>query len=215
MAKKVAVILSGCGTGDGSEIHEAVCSLVAIKKFGADYQCFSIDKKQYRTMNHLTGQKMDEPRNVLVESARIARGEIKNLEEFDANEYDAILLPGGSGAITNLCSYAYEGDNYTVDETLTKAILSMVKLGKPICSFCITPIIIARILKGVKLTVGKSGRVAESINKAGAEHVVTKQGEYFVDEKYKVLTSACYMNEINIYQLSEEITNGVKKTLEM
>jgi enhancing lycopene biosynthesis protein 2 len=215
MTKKIAVILSGCGVRDGSEIHEATISLLAIKKLGADYQCFSLNKEQYQTINHLTGEKQNEKRNVLVESARIARGKIKDLKDFSAKDYDAILFPGGSGAVINLCSYGYEGDNYKVDKLVELTVLSMVEKQKPICSFCISPVIIARILKGVKLTIGSAASVASTINNVGAEHIVTKQGQYYFDENYKVLSSACYMNNISIDELYTEIMSGVGKLLEI
>ncbi|MFC1659683.1 isoprenoid biosynthesis glyoxalase ElbB [Pseudomonadota bacterium] len=215
MTKKVAVILSGCGVRDGSEIHEATCSLLAIRFLNANYQCFSINKEQYQVINHLTNQKTSEKRNVLAESARIARGNIKSLDEFNATEYGLLVFPGGSGAAMNLCSYAYEGKNYTVDKAVSKAILNMIELQKPICAFCIAPVIIAKVLKDSELTVGGQNAVSSDIEKAGAKHVETKKGEYHVDEKNKIISSACYMNNITIDELYQEISKGIKKGLEM
>jgi len=79
--KKFAVVLSGCGVFDGAEIHEAVFTFWAIKKHGADYQAFAPNVDQYHVVNHMTGDEMPEKRNVLVESARIVRGEIKDLKK--------------------------------------------------------------------------------------------------------------------------------------
>jgi len=215
MTKNVAVILSGCGVKDGSEIHEATCSLLAIKSLGANYQCFSIDKDQHQVINHLTNEKTQEKRNVLVESARIARGNIKNLTQFNAEEYDLLVFPGGLGATTNLCTYDFEGKNYTVDEKVELAILSMVKLKKPICAFCISPVIIAKVLKDSELTVGQKSAISDMIEKVGAKHIETQISEYHIDEKYKIISSACYMNDIGISDLYNEILASIKKGLEI
>ena len=71
--KKIAVVLSGSGVYDGSEIHEAVLSLLAIEKHGAQWHCFAPNINQHHVINHITGAEMDTTRNVLIESARIAR----------------------------------------------------------------------------------------------------------------------------------------------
>lgn len=135
--KKFAVVLSGCGVRDGAEIHEAVLTLLAIKKHGADYETFAPDVKQHHVVDHLTGKEMAEERNVLVESARIVRGQIKPLDEFHAREFDALVFPGGFGVAKNLCTYAYYGAECKVNPDVEKAIKDMVSLQKPVGAMCL------------------------------------------------------------------------------
>jgi enhancing lycopene biosynthesis protein 2 len=133
--KKFAVVLSGCGVFDGAEIHEATLSLYALAKNDALYDIFAPDIPQHHVINHVTGEEMNEERNVLVESARIARGKIQNLKEFDASYYDGILIPGGFGAAKNLSNWAYKAADAEIDPQVERCILDMVKAGKPIGAF--------------------------------------------------------------------------------
>jgi enhancing lycopene biosynthesis protein 2 len=185
MKKKIAVVLSGCGVYDGSEIHEATLTLYAIDKNGAEYQIFAPDIQQHDVMNHLTGKKMNETRNVLVESARIARGNILALDKFDAKNYDAIIFPGGLGAAKNLSTYAFDGVNCKVNSEVADAINSMAKLKKPIGALCISPVIIAKVLANVELTIGNDANTANDVSQMGATHKNTSKGEVTID----VLTS--------------------------
>ena len=153
--KQVAVVLSGSGVYDGSEIHEAVMTLLAIDQQGAAYQCFAPDIMQHHVINHLTGEPSDEVRNVLVESARIARGNIKPLSQFNADEFDALIFPGGFGAAKNLSSFAFEGSDCVVDGGVTTAVEAMRSQGKPIGALCIAPAAMAKILPGAKVTIGQ------------------------------------------------------------
>ncbi|MFP4387110.1 MAG: isoprenoid biosynthesis glyoxalase ElbB, partial [Alphaproteobacteria bacterium] len=147
MSKNVAVILSGCGVYDGSEIHEATLSLLALDQAGAHVQCFAPDMEQMHVINHISGEETEEKRNVLVESARIARGKIKPLTEFTADSYDAVLLPGGFGAAKNLCDFAVLGAECAVNEQAAEALRSMHKKGKPIAALCIAPVILAKLFE--------------------------------------------------------------------
>jgi enhancing lycopene biosynthesis protein 2 len=147
--KIFAVILSGCGVYDGAEIHEAVLSLLAIQRNGAKYKVFAPDIQQHHVINHYTGKEVPESRNVLVESARIARGDIQPLNEFDPDEFDALLLPGGFGAAKNLSTFAFEGEDCTIEDEVADAVKGMAERGKPIGALCISPVILAKVLGDV------------------------------------------------------------------
>jgi len=213
--KKIAVVLSGCGVYDGSEIHEATLTLLAISKRGAAYQCFAPDMMQAHVVNHLTGEEMPEQRNVLIESARIARGNVKPLSEYKANEYDAIVFPGGFGAAKNLSTYAFDGPDLTINHEVQKAIEETVEAGKPIGALCISPVIFAKIFDQVKVTIGQDEETITAIQKMGGKHEATTHGEIVVDEQFKLVTSPCYMLDASIVQIAEEAENVIDRIIDL
>lgn len=215
--KNVAVVLSGCGVFDGAEIHESVLSLLALEQQGAIYQCFAPDIDQHHVINHVNGEEMDETRSVLVEAARIARGNIKPLAEFDAGDFDALLLPGGFGAAKNLSSLAFEGPNCSVDPYLESAVNAMVEAGKPIGALCISPAVLAKIFEGkaARLTIGNDPGTIGAIKAMGGRHTETTHGEVVIDEQYKLVTSPCYMLDANIAQIADGAQNTVRALLTM
>ncbi len=213
--KKFAVILSGCGVYDGSEIHEAVMTLLAIDKAGASYGIFAPDIKQYHVINHLTGEEMNETRNVLVESARIARGKIKPLSEYKAADYDGLVLPGGLGASKNLSDYAFKSDKMTVLKEVEKAVLETHKAGKPIGALCIAPVIIAKIINNAVVTIGCDSKIASHIKNMGAIHQDKGKGEVAIDKKNKIVTSPCYMLTNSIKDIATGAEATVTAMLEM
>ena len=213
--KKFAVVLSGCGVYDGAEIHEATLTLLAIARAGATYQCFAPDIKQYHVINHLTGEEMNEERNVLVESARIARGDIKPLDEYDAKEFDALIFPGGFGAAKNLSTVAFEGADASVIPEVEKAIEQTVALRKPIGALCISPAILAKVLKDVNVTIGKDKATAEAIEAMGATHVETDHGDVVFDENKLVFTTPCYMLDATITDIDDGATNVVREMMKV
>lgn len=213
--KKFAVVLAGCGVYDGAEIHEATLTLYAIIKNGGTYEIFAPDTNQHHVVNHLTGEEMNETRNVLVESARIARGKIKPLSEFEASEFDALLFPGGFGAAKNLCTFAFDGPECTVNNDVKNAIENMVSAEKPIGALCIAPVILAKLLGDVNLTIGTDADTASAVESLGAKHSNTNHGEIVVDEKYKVVTTPCYMLDANIEQIGDGADNVVKAILNL
>ncbi|HEC17103.1 MAG TPA: isoprenoid biosynthesis glyoxalase ElbB [Sedimenticola sp.] len=216
MAKpNVAVILSGCGVFDGAEIHESVLSLLALDRQGAGYQCFAPDIPQHHVINHLSGDEMDESRNVLIEAARIARGDIKPLSEFDAASYDALLLPGGFGVAKNLSTLAFDGPQCTVNPEVHAAVTAMAEAGKPIGALCISPAVIARILKGARVTIGEDPGTAGAIEAMGGVHQKSSHGEVVIDERLKLVTSPCYMLDASIGQVAEGAENTVRALLAM
>ena len=215
MMKKIAVVLSGSGVYDGSEIHEATLTMLAIARNGAAYTCFAPDVDQAHVINHLTGQEMSEQRNVLVEAARIARGNILPLSEYKADDYDAIIFPGGFGAAKNLCTFAFDGADCKIHSDVEDSIRETVKAGKPVGALCIAPVIVAKILDNVKVTIGQDEETIKGIEKMGSTHQSTTHGEIVVDEKYKVVTTPCYMLDASIVQIAEGAENVVKKILDI
>lgn len=154
--KSAAIILSGSGVADGSEITEAVSLLVSLSRLGAPFQCYAPNKSQKDVINHLTGENSQETRNVLAESARICRGNVKSLEFLSKENHDALFLPGGFGAAKNWSDFAEKGKDFSVDPEIERILLEFVAQGKPIGAACITPIILAKVFgsKKVKLTLG-------------------------------------------------------------
>ena len=213
--QKIAVVLSGNGVFDGAEIHEATLTLYAIAKKGAAYEIFAPDIPQHHVINHITGEEMDETRNVLIESARIARGNIRALSDFSGKDFDALVFPGGFGAAKNLSSFAFDGTNCKVNRDVEKAIKEMISLGKPIGALCISPVILAKILGDVELTIGQDAGTAEAIVAMGATHTMTSHGEVVVDSKYKVVTTPCYMLDATIDQIGEGADNVIEAVLKL
>jgi enhancing lycopene biosynthesis protein 2 len=207
--KKFAVVLSGCGVFDGAEIHEATLSLLAIAKKGCSYEIFAPDMQQYHVINHITGEEMDETRNVLVESARIARGKIRDLNEFNPETFDGLLFPGGFGAAKNLSTWAFEAADASVLPEVEDAIKGMVQLGKPVGALCISPVILAKVLGPVSLTIGDDESTIEALEALGAKHVVTTHGEVVVDPDYNLVTTPCYMLDATIDQIALGAENVV------
>ena len=213
--KKFAVVLSGNGVFDGAEIHEATLSLYAIVKNGGTYEIFAPDIPQHHVINHITGEEMSENRNVLVESARIARGKIRALHEFDAAEFDALLFPGGFGAAKNLSSFAFDGPDCKVNQDVKNAIEAMVKAEKTIGALCIAPVILAKVLGEVDLTIGQDKGTADALEAMGAHHQVTNHGEVIIDSKHKLVTTPCYMLDANIVEIGEGAQNVVQAMMKL
>lgn len=210
MSKSIAVILSGCGVFDGSEIYETTLSLLALDQAGAEVQCFAPDMTQMHVLNYMTDEEMDEERNVLIESARLARGEIKPLSAYNAEDFDALFMPGGFGAAKNLSSFAVDGADCSVNEEVARAITSTHEAGKPIAALCISPAILAKLFEGAKVTLGAESDFSKTIEEGlGANHVVTTHGEVVIDETLNLITSPCYMLEATISQIYDGAKNTV------
>lgn len=225
--KKIAVILSGCGVYDGSEIHESVLTLLEIKKQGADYFCFAQDKDQLHVINHTNGEEMQPNRNILVESARIARGEIKALSELNVSEFDGLMLPGGFGAAKNLTTWALNGPDGEIDAEVKRVLTEAVSASIPVALICMSPVIMAKALEGsgisVELTVGNTEdkspyeieAISQGMNSLGAEAKMCPLTETIVDHKNKIVTSPAYMMDIDIAQLAEGVANTVSELLKL
>ncbi|ULF93804.1 isoprenoid biosynthesis glyoxalase ElbB [Vibrio alginolyticus] len=214
--KKVAVILSGSGVYDGSEIHEAVLALYAIEKAGATWHCFAPNIDQLHVINHLTGDEMDETRNVLIESARIARGNIDDVAKLNVDEYDALLLPGGFGAAKNLTDFAVSGAECSINTHVAQACRAFANAKKPAGYLCISPIIIPMIYEqGVKGTVGNDEAVSIAFNQMGGEHTTCPVEDIVFDEKHLVLSTPAYMLAENISQAASGIEKLVSKLIKI
>jgi len=211
--KKIAVILSGCGVFDGSEIHESVLTLLHIERLGAQYQCFAPNIDQMHVINHLTGE-VDEhaSRNVLVESARIARGEIKDIKELQAKEFDALVLPGGFGAAKNLCDFAIKGADSIINSDVERACKQFSELKKPAAYICIAPAIIGHIYpQGTLATIGTDADTAEQVNKLGAKHINCAVNDFVYDDTAKVISTPAYMLAGSIIEANTSIENAINK----
>ncbi len=211
--KSIAVILSGSGHQDGAEIHEATLTLWAIHKNSADYQCYAPDILQHHVLNHLTGEEMNEERNVLIESARIARGNVIDLAKFDPAKHDALVIPGGLGAAKNLSSFAFDGVDCVINADVKQAIVKMHDANKPIGALCIAPVILAKIIKNALVTIGQNPEVAEKIVSMGARHEDTMQTEITVDREQKIVTTPCYMLEARVDQIGEEADKLIREVI--
>src|SRR6056297_2964227 len=179
--KKIAVVLAGNGVFDGSEIHETTLTLYSIIKNGASYEIFAPNIDQHHVINHLTGDEMNEKRNELTESARIARGKINDLAKFKAEDYDAIIFPGGFGVAKNLCSFAKDGPECKVDTEVERVIKDAHEKKKPIGALCISPVLIARVLGDVQVTIGSDPESMQAIGKMGGTHKETTHGQVVID----------------------------------
>lgn len=218
MAKKVGVILSGCGVYDGAEIHESVITLLAIDRHGAEAVICAPDRPQMHVVNHLTGEvATGESRNVLVESARIARGAIRDVTEVSADELDALILPGGFGAAKNLCDFAVQGAGCEVDPGVAALVRHVHAQGKPVAAVCIAPALLARVLgaEGPELTIGTDPGTAEALQAMGASHVACPVRELVVDRRRKLVSTPAYMLAERISEAADGIEKTVAALLEM
>ncbi len=218
MAKRVGVILSGCGVFDGAEIHEAVLTMLALDRAGAEIVCLAPDREQAAVVNHLNQAPQGERRNVLVESARIARGKIRDVAQARAEELDAVILPGGFGAAKNLSTFADRGPEATVDEGTARLVREMHRAGKPVGALCIAPAVLAAVLgkeAHPELTIGTDEGTGKALEAMGARHVKTPVSDLVVDRKNKVVTTACYMLATRISQVADGAEKAVRALLEL
>ncbi|AIL64215.1 isoprenoid biosynthesis glyoxalase ElbB [Pseudomonas alkylphenolica] len=214
--KKVAVILSGCGVFDGAEIHESVITLLRLDQRGAEVQCFAPNIAQMHVLNHLTGEEMPESRNVLVESARIARGNIKDLREADAKEFDALIVPGGFGAAKNLSNFAVEGSGCSVHPDVLALAEAFAEAGKPVGLICISPALAAKIYgPGVVCTIGNDADASAAIVKMGGTHEECDVHDIVEDTQRKLVSTPAYMLAQSISEAAGGIYKLVDRVLEL
>ncbi len=216
---KIGVILSGCGVYDGSEIYETVITLLAIDRAGAEAVCMAPDVDQMHVINHLTGEVAEgESRNVLVESARIVRGDIKDIKDVSVDDFDALILPGGFGAAKNLCDFAVAGPKCTVQQDVAELVQETIKAEKPLAAVCIAPALVARITgdnTSVALTIGTDADTAEAIKEMGANHVSCPVDQFVVDEENKIISTPAYMLAGRVSEAAEGIEKTVKTLISM
>ena len=217
--KKVGVLLSGCGVNDGAEIHESVITMLALDRAGAEMVLMAPNIDQMHVVNHYTGQEMDEYRNVLVESSRIARGNIKDMAEISANDMDALIIPGGFGVAKNLCDYAMAGPDCSINPDVYRLISELKLLNKPIGAICIAPAMMAKILgeldESANMTIGSDETTSKDIEAMGSIHVECKVSEMVVDEGKNLITTPAYMEAKTIKDAADGIEKLVKQVLSM
>lgn len=216
---KVGVILSGCGVYDGSEIHEAVIILLALDRAGATAVCMAPDMEQ-GVVNHLTGEPVEGAvRNVLEESARIARGNIADIAKIKVDDIDALILPGGFGAAKNLCDFAFKGTDCDVHPEVARLVREVVAAKKPLAAVCIAPALISKVLGEDKLahrlTIGTDEGTAQAVTSMGSTHVACPVREFVVDQENKLITSPAYMLAGSISEAADGIEKTVRALLEM
>ena len=212
--KTAAIILSGCGVYDGSEIHEAVITLLNLQRRNVRVRFFAPDIAQNGTVNHLDGTPQ-QARNVLVESARIARGDIAPLSEFSADDFDMLLFPGGFGAAKNLSDFAAKGADMSVLPQVDSAVKSMLAAGKPLGFVCIAPVIAAKSVGGgVKLTIGNDAQTAAAVEKLGAKHVECPADGFVADKEKNVFSTPAYMLANNTVAIDAGVGAMVEAMLE-
>jgi len=216
MTKKVAVILSGCGVYDGAEIHESVITLLRLDQRGAQVQCFAPNIPQLHVIDHLTGEQTSETRNVLVETARIARGQVKDIREADVSEFDALIVPGGFGAAKNLSNFAVEGDKCTVQPDVLALAEAFAEAGKPVGLMCISPALAAKIYgPGVVCTIGNDAGTSAAVVKMGGTHEECDVHDIVEDVPRKLVTTPAYMTAQSISDAAGGIYKLVDRVLEL
>lgn len=216
--KRAGVVLAGCGVYDGAEIHEAVLTLLFLGRAGAEIICLAPDRPQHHVVNHLSGQEATkEARDMLVEGARIARGNIQDMKKISAEDLDVLIFPGGYGAAKNLSDFAFKGQDCTVEQETERLIREMHAAGKPQGFLCIAPVIAAKVLGEYRplLTIGADPGTSAAMEAMGGEHVSRKVDEIAVDEKNKVVSTPAYMLGPGIADVALGIEKLVWKVLEL
>ena len=219
MSTKVGVVLSGCGVYDGSEIHEAVLTMLALDRADAEMVICAPDKEQLHVIDHRTGDPAEQQsRNVLTESARIARGEIVDVASVNPGELDAVILPGGFGAAKNLSTFAMEGTECTVDPDVAKFLKDIHAAGKPIAALCIAPAVLAKVFGQElhpELTIGNDTSTAQALEALGAKHFDTEVTDVVIDGDNRMITTPCYMLAGRIRDVATGAEKAVNALLTM
>lgn len=220
MNKKILVVLAGCGAKDGAEIHESVLTLLAIDKAGAAYQCAAPNKTQHHVLNFIDNTEMPEQRNVLIESARISRGNILDLTKVSMKDYDAVIFPGGFGAAKNLCSFAFDGVKASIDPEVKRIINEAYDSHKPIGAICIAPVLVALALHqknpDILLTLGTDSETNHKLNQIGTKSKECLTTAFVRDDKNLICSSPAYMHgSSRISELEQGITQCVNAVIEM
>jgi enhancing lycopene biosynthesis protein 2 len=224
---KIGILLSGCGVYDGAEVQEAVFSMLALEEAGAEYQCISLNQNQHHVINHLTGDEMDESRNIMVEAARIARGNVIDVSEASPALFDGLIIPGGFGSAKNFSKWAFSGPEGEISPEIKLLLVNFINAGKPIAALCVSPILIAKALEGStiksKLTIGnvkdKSPYTIADFNtgieQTGAEIEEKALNEILVDLQNKIITAPCYMMDAKISEIKSNIDLAVVKLIDL
>jgi enhancing lycopene biosynthesis protein 2 len=221
------ILLSGCGVYDGAEIQEATMAMLAIKEAGHDYQCISLNKLQHHVINHLTGEEVDQDRNMMQEAARIARGDVKEVKDVPPVDLDALVIPGGFGSAKNFTKWAFTGPEGDIDPEIKLLLVNLINVGKPICALCVSPVVVAKALQGsnikAKMTLGSdqasspydiSGFNA-GIEALGAKAEMKTINEVLVDKENRIVTAPCYMMDADILEIRNNVKQAIEATLQL
>jgi enhancing lycopene biosynthesis protein 2 len=223
---KIGILLSGCGVYDGAEIQESVLAMLAIKELGAEYFCISVNKNQHHVINHITGEEMKESRNMMVEAARIARGEIVDCSKLKLEDYDAIVIPGGFGSAKNFTTWAFDGPNGTILPEIKELLLQAVRNKKPVAALCVSPVVMAKAFEGTEIksemTIGTDKESSpytikdftDGLNATGAKTTMKTIHEIQIDATNKVITAPCYMMDADIVEIRNNIRQAIQALLE-
>lgn len=218
---KIGVLLSGNGVYDGAEIHEAVLTLLAIEEMGWSSVCISIDRPQHHVINHITGEPMDESRNMLVEAARIARGNIQNITEIQPADIDALVIPGGFGSAKNFSSWAFEGPAGSILPEVKLLLVNLVNVGKPIVALCVSPVVVALALQGsgihAQLSLGSTQEPSPyditafnaGLSQTGAHTAEKTIREVLVDPHNRIVCAPCYMMNATLSEVRGNIVQAL------
>ncbi|MGB1104491.1 MAG: isoprenoid biosynthesis glyoxalase ElbB [Crocinitomicaceae bacterium] len=224
---KIGVLLSGCGVYDGTEIQEAVLAMLAIKEADHEYICISVDAEQHHVINHTSGEEMNESRNMLVESARIARGDIHEMSTIAPADIDAVVMPGGFGAAKNFSSWAFNGPESDIKPAVKLFLVNMINVGKPVCALCVSPVVLAKALEGSSITASMTlGSSAEpspydikgfhaGIEKVGAKSEEAGIKEVHIDRENRIVSAPCYMQDADILEVRINIQLAIKATIDL
>lgn len=219
---KIGVLLSGCGVYDGAEIQEAVLTLLSIDEIGAEAVCISVNRNQHHVINHITGAEMEESRNMIVESARIARGKIQEISEIDPVDIDALVIPGGFGSAKNFTSWAFAGPDGTILPEVKLLLVNLINVGKPIAALCVSPVVLAKALEGSiisgNMTIGSDKESSPydipsftaGLEKTGMQTAMKTVREILVDQENKIVTAPCYMMEASITDIRKNIRSAIE-----
>lgn len=225
--KKIGVLLSGCGVYDGAEIHESVFTMLAIQEVGAEYICISVNKPQHHVVNHLTGEEMKESRNMMIEAARIARGNVKDITEVDPADIDALVIPGGFGSAKNFTSWAFEGPEGMVLPEVKLLVVNMINIGKPVCALCVSPVVVSKALEDsdihATMTLGTTEEsspydiqgFSDGIKQTGVEPVFKTVKEVQVDTVNRIVSAPCYMMDANMIEVRNNIKSAIEETINL
>ena len=223
----IGVLLSGNGVYDGAEIQEAVLTLLAIDEMGWNAVCISVDKPQHHVINHLTGEVMDESRNMLIEAARIARGQITPIDAISPADIDALVIPGGFGSAKNFTSWAFDGPASTILPEVKLLLVNLVNVGKPIVALCVSPVVVAKAFEGSSihptLTLGSASEPSpydisgfnEGLRATGSMAEERTIREVLIDPANRIICAPCYMMEARITEIQENIQHALRALKEL
>jgi enhancing lycopene biosynthesis protein 2 len=224
---QIGVLLSGCGVYDGAEIQEAVLTLLAIDEIGAKAICIAANKNQFHVINHVTGEVMPETRNMFVEAARIARGDIHEIDTIAFAELDAIVLPGGFGSAKNFTKWAFDGPNGEIDAKIKLLLVNLYNIGRPIVALCVSPTVVAKALEGIPthptMTIGSNladspysiSEFAEGLTQTGVKTTMRTKSEIEIDTHHKIITAPCYMMQASIGEVNQNIRTAMAALVKM